>query len=131
MFFSSESKFRNGRDGVVQRTDLGQRRLPQPSWAHVPAGRMRGEDLSSMFHSGLSSAAREFCQFARFQSQSVFVIVCLRRSARWLVPRASAACPIVYIEVLEATGRACSQRVRFSVRGCSQCVRNTIQQVSS
>ena len=36
-------------------------------------------------------------------SSSVFVFVCLRRSARWLVQRASVVCTIFYIEVLKAT----------------------------
>ena len=36
-------------------------------------------------------------------SSPVSVFVCLRRSARWLVQRVSAVCPVFYIEVLETT----------------------------
>ena len=95
-FFSfSESNFKNGRDGSVQQPDLGLRRLLQPSWAQVSAGRMWGEVSSSVLRSGVSSAARELsvrpssewvCLHLRgflwvfFSSFfSVFVCLCVRR----------------------------------------------------
>ena len=42
-------------------------------------------------------------KFASPTNASIFVFVCLRRSAGWLVQRASAVCPMFYIEGLETT----------------------------
>ena len=60
-------------------------------------------------HSGVSSAMRESSfVFVRLRLRpspcsSISVFVCLRRSARWLVQRASAICPLFYFEGLDTT----------------------------
>ena len=102
--FFSERKFRNGRDGAVQQRVSELRWLLPPSWAQVSANRTRGEDSSSVFHSGVSSAVREL--LVRSSPEWVCLRLApplwLRRSARWLVQRASAVCPTFYFEDVEA-----------------------------
>ena len=89
------SPLRNGRDGLVQRPDLGFRRLLQPSWARVSAGSTRGEGSSSVYHSGMSSckgAVKSLVPTVSLSSlSSVFVVV----QGGWSrVRRLSAVCPI-------------------------------------
>ena len=66
------------------------------------------------------------CHFTCPQSQSVLVLVCLRRRARWLIQRASAVCPMLCIEVLGTTV-ACM----FSMCVVLRRVRNAIHPFGS
>ena len=48
------------------------------TWGRVFAGRMRGEDSSSVFRTGVCRQLQKSCQFARRQSESVFLCLRLR-----------------------------------------------------
>ena len=72
-----ESKFRNARTGTDPRLNLGLQRLPHPSWARESAGRMIGEVPSSIFVTLGCGQLSQSCHFARPQSESAFVFVCL------------------------------------------------------
>ena len=70
------------------------------------AASLMGSAVSGSHVTPGSSAVREL-SLPRPQSESVFVFVCLRRSARWLlVQKASGVGPLFYIEGLE-TDVAC------------------------
>ena len=67
----TKSKFKNDRPRAVLRLDLGLQRLLHPSWVRESAGRMRGF---------VTLGCRQLygsCHFARPQSESIFVFVCL------------------------------------------------------
>ena len=130
----SESKFRNERDGAVPRLDPGavetaatfmgsgvsrlhERRSIKfcvSLWGVVSC---EGAATSLIPRVSLSSSSfLSVCARLRLRpspSSSISVFVCLRRSARWLVQRALAVCPMVYIE-----GPAYFKFVRYSVK-CS------------
>ena len=90
----SKCKFRNERNGVVQRPDLGMRRLAEPSWAQVSAGHKRRRFKFCVSHWGftLFVVVPDGCSRVR------------RLSVRWCASKR-----------WRPTWRACSQFVRYPV----------------